>query len=428
MRSGVFRICAHFLCQQIRISYARDIFTLIVLEHPSNYVESVIVLSAQKTPKSTWTWKSTWKVPISNYVDGRKLKGSLLTLSLKNRREVLDEAKSKDAPFIRHTNTIAGNLLCQSSFLKSESSHSRDSDAMTRSEDNPSNSECLENLVISSELLFTLFQCELKRHKKKDMVFTFNWETSNGPRLYVESIPRSLHMQILGLVTLEHKWPQEPSNNAITIGPFEGYVKFDREELNTELGLNGVEKVLFDFGRLLSEIPEIVFLYLVSKVEELIDKNSVTVSHDNRVTFQCNPNVYEAMPFMKIMLVGRTYRLTSKEYIVEIPNKEGADEAVNSICSLALKPVMDGSLHEWIIGATFLKRHQMKMIEKVTNRNYDGVMTLWFDGADPTQPRPYIYEIDIERLPFSTENPPAHPQLLKEAIATQSQLLAAKQV
>ncbi|CCI41575.1 unnamed protein product [Albugo candida] len=172
---------------------------------------------------------------------------------------------------------------------------------------------------------------------------------------------------------------------SVLIGPFTADISLGNSELDVQMFLTNEEKVSFDFGLLISEVPRSVYIQ-ISNVQLILD-----ISSDR---FNCELSKDDKWPIISINFFPsqqnpeQIFLFTKEEYIVRIPGRKNEKQ----MCTLALKSSLVE--HSWIIGATFAKRHKVEF-KKVAFKY----------GVE--QYRLQLTEAEQYRLQLTEANPPS---------------------
>nr|CCA14205.1 AlNc14C2G313 [Albugo laibachii Nc14] len=207
---------------------------------------------------------------------------------------------------------------------------------------------CHKDLSLRKDLFIAILKADPDRDPQR--ILTFKWEKPDGTRVYT----RSLYYHMTDHTS---SYASTFKNDRIRLGPTVGEISYRNLTLLDQLPRK--QRVHFDFGRLISEIPPLVYDALLKSLME-------KVKTDYRKTFECMEHKRVKWPIIEIELkpFAGPYYITSDEYILEMPKAERASKAFQGKCFLAIVPNKNGDNGKWTIGATFAKRYFMEMRDK----------------------------------------------------------------
>lgn len=165
--------------------------------------------------------------------------------------------------------------------------------------------------------------------------------------------------------------------DSVLIGPFTADISLGNSELDVQMFLTSEEKVSFDFGLLISEVPRSVYDQ-ISNVQLILDNSGDP--------FNCELSEDDKWPTISINFLPskkkpkQIFLFTKEEYIVRIPRRKNAKQ----MCTLALKSSLVE--HSWVIGATFAKRYKVDFME-VAGEYGAGQYRLQLTEANPPSNR-----------------------------------------
>lgn len=164
----------------------------------------------------------------------------------------------------------------------------------------PHGSSC-SNLELSGYLL----QQILHSSQSKTKVLALNWDTPGTLRLTVDPVHLKADWKSLQSTKFAVFFPEAIRHSWLTITVRTATHIWDEEQPHV---------LSFDFGRLVSVIPKKSYSTIK---EKLVERN-------NRDIFDCDFVTHDKLPYIELKnkQSNHVLKLTSKEYVYEIPKKE----------------------------------------------------------------------------------------------------------
>ncbi|KAL0585286.1 hypothetical protein ABG067_004991 [Albugo candida] len=328
MKLLAFELCTLHLFSKSQQSYTTDIFETEIIFDEKNFSNSRIALNARCTGQRKWM--------ITYFViqDGQTYQQELLVNHhLKCTNELLTE--SDDAPPTKQSH-------CGLDFLR-----------------NRARNEDPQPILLTNNVLVEILKQEKVKdtHVGADLFLTYSWTEPVAPRVYIQVVS--------GTTNNEYK-KKMPSYYYVKdmLGPFIGKIHFGSILEPSDFNTGERENLYFDLGRLVTKIPKDVYRSFRNRLEKIV--NIVTDQQPGMepLTFDCpNRYMFDQMPSIVMKFTQKkeemSYTLTHQEYIVELPSIVTRVESGPARCYFALDP--HEKMHDWIFGATFAKKFQMKM-------------------------------------------------------------------
>lgn len=203
--------------------------------------------------------------------------------------------------------------------------------------------------------MIKIIEKETEKHglSPNDVHLTYQWSEKDGPQLHIK--PQ----------TLPHTAFTLSFENGM-LGLILAKIRFDASLSRDELMMSEVQYLYFDFGKLATTVPKIMYNVITRRLK---DNGGIDIVDTKRMTFNCPKKKAELKSLMpsitfefRSKLILRSYTLSSEEYIQEyieeVTEQRVGNEVHKNLCYLTLVP---HNKPDWIIGATFAKQLSPKI-------------------------------------------------------------------